>query len=85
MSQHLTTYLNDHFAGSVGALELLDHLIKTYKGKPLEQFFKDLCNEIDADQGELRDLKKNRRRGKRGSGSGLMGGREVLPREDSIE
>jgi hypothetical protein len=56
MSKDLTTYLNDHLAGSVGALELLDHLIKTYKGKPLEQFFKDLRNEIDADQGTLQDL-----------------------------
>jgi len=40
--QDLTIYLNDHLAGSVGALELVDHLIETYRGKPLEQFFKDL-------------------------------------------
>jgi hypothetical protein len=32
------TYLKDHLAGSVGALELLDHLIETYKGKPLAEF-----------------------------------------------
>jgi hypothetical protein len=56
MSKHLITYLNDHLAGSVAALELVDRLIETYKGKPLEQFFKDLRNEIDADQGELQDL-----------------------------
>jgi hypothetical protein len=56
MSKDLTTYLNDHLAGSVGGLELVDHLIETYKGKPLEQFFKDLRNEIDADQGTLQDL-----------------------------
>ena len=56
MSDDLTTYLNDHLAGSVGALELVDRLIETYKGKPLEQFFKDLRNEIDADQGELQNL-----------------------------
>jgi hypothetical protein len=37
-------------------LELVDRLIKTYKGKPLEQFFKDLRNDIDADQGELQNL-----------------------------
>jgi hypothetical protein len=37
-------------------LELLDRLIETYKGKPLEQFFKDLRNEIDADQDTLQDL-----------------------------
>ena len=56
MSKDLTTYLNDPLAGSVGGLELVDHLIETYKGKPLEQFFKDLRNEIDADQGTLQDL-----------------------------
>jgi hypothetical protein len=48
--------LNDHLAGSVAALELVDRLIATYKGKPLEQFFKDLRSEIDADQRELQDL-----------------------------
>jgi hypothetical protein len=37
-------------------LELLDRLIETYKGKALEQFFKDLRNEIDADQDTLQDL-----------------------------
>ena len=56
MSKNLTIYLNDHLAGSVAALELVDRLIETYKGKPLEQFFKDLRSEIDADQGELQDL-----------------------------
>jgi hypothetical protein len=48
--------LNDHLAGSVGALELVDHLIETYRGKPLEQFFKDLRDEIDADQSTLEKL-----------------------------
>ena len=55
MSKNLITYLNDHLAGSVAALELLDHLIETYQGKPLERFFKDLRSDIDADQGELQD------------------------------
>src|SRR5271169_822142 len=54
--QDLTIYLNDHLAGSVGALELVDHLIETYRGKPLEQFFKDLRDEIDADQSTLEKL-----------------------------
>ena len=54
--EELPIYLNDHLAGSVGALELLDRLIETYKGKPLEQFFNDLRNEIDADQDTLQDL-----------------------------
>jgi len=27
----LTTYLNDHHAGSLGALEMIDHLIEIFK------------------------------------------------------
>jgi hypothetical protein len=54
--EDLTIYLNDHLAGSVGALELLDRLIDTYKGKPLERFFVGLRNEIDADQETLKEL-----------------------------
>ena len=52
----LSTYLNDHMAGSVAALELLDHLIKTYEGKSLEKFFKDLRNDVSSDQEVLRKL-----------------------------
>lgn len=48
--------MNDHLAGSVAALELLDHFIKTYEGKPLGKFFKDLRDEIRADQEVLRTL-----------------------------
>jgi hypothetical protein len=54
----LTIYLNDHLAGSVSAIELVDRLIETYKGKPLEPFFTNLRNEIDADQRTLQDLIK---------------------------
>jgi hypothetical protein len=52
----LSTYLNDHLAGSVAALELLDHLIEAYEGKPLEKFFKDLRDDVSADQEVLRKL-----------------------------
>jgi hypothetical protein len=54
--EDLSNYLNDHLAGSVGALELLDRLIDVYQGKPLERFFRDLRNEIDADQETLKEL-----------------------------
>lgn len=57
--EELSSYLNDHLAGSVGALELLDRLIDVYKGKPLERFFIDLRNEIDADQAILKQLIAN--------------------------
>lgn len=53
---NLSTYLNDHLAGSVGALELLDRLIDIYKEKPLERFFTELRQDIDADQGTLKRL-----------------------------
>ena len=54
--EDLSSYLNDHLAGSVGALELLDRLIDTYQGKPLERFFQELRDEIDADQETLKKL-----------------------------
>ncbi len=52
----LSTYLNDHLAGSVAAIELLDHLIKVHEGKPLGKFFEELRGEINADQAVLRKL-----------------------------
>ena len=52
----LAIYLNDHLAGSVGALEMLDHLIKTYEGKPIAQLCREWREEISADQDALRDI-----------------------------
>lgn len=46
----LTTYLNDHLAGSVAALELLDHLIELHGGTEREQAFTALREEIDRDK-----------------------------------
>lgn len=57
-NENLTTYLNDHHAGSVGAVELVDNLIETFEGKPLEQFFKNLLQEIKRDQATLESLIK---------------------------
>ncbi len=54
----LTTYLNDHLAGSVAALELLDHLIKIKSGTPDESFFTSVRADITAAQDVLRDLLK---------------------------
>jgi hypothetical protein len=54
--EDLGTYLNDHLAGSVAALELLDRLIKTYEGKPLAHFLTELRGKIDADQRKLQEL-----------------------------
>jgi hypothetical protein len=52
----LSDYLNDHLAGSVGALELLDRLIENYADKPLEKFFRELRDEIQHEQEQLREL-----------------------------
>jgi hypothetical protein len=54
--EHLGSYLNDHLAGSVSALELLDRLIDTYQEKPLGRFFEELRIEINADQETLKEL-----------------------------
>jgi hypothetical protein len=53
---NLSTYLNDHLAGSVAALNMIDSLIDTYEEKPLAQFFRDLRAEIAADQAKLQGL-----------------------------
>jgi hypothetical protein len=52
----LSDYLNDHLAGSVAALELLDRLVAASEGKPLERFFRDLRADIQQDQEQLAEL-----------------------------
>jgi hypothetical protein len=54
--KELDSYLNDHLAGSIGAIELIAHWVKLYQGKPLGAFFTDLESEIRTDQDRLRDL-----------------------------
>jgi hypothetical protein len=54
--KELATYLNDHIAGSVAALDLLSHLRKANEGKPLEKFFRQLHADITEDQEVLRKL-----------------------------
>ena len=53
---NLAPYLNDHLAGSVAALNMIDHLIETFENKPLAQFFRGLRAEIAADQADLQWL-----------------------------
>ena len=54
--KHLTNYMKDHFAGSVAAVELLNHLISSHRGKTHEQFFIQLREEIGEDQEVLQVL-----------------------------
>ncbi len=57
-NSHLATYLNDHLAGSVGALEILDRLIDTYHDLPIAQFCREARGEISDDQDDLREVLK---------------------------
>lgn len=52
----LESYLNDHLAGSVSALELLDHWAKVRKDERLGNFFAEIEKEIQADQDTLRGV-----------------------------
>jgi hypothetical protein len=54
--EKLNDYLNDHLAGSVGALELLDRMVEACAGKPLERFFRDLRDDVRQDQEQLQEL-----------------------------
>ncbi|MEY2536956.1 MAG: hypothetical protein QOG67_696 [Verrucomicrobiota bacterium] len=54
--KQLISYLKDHLAGSVSAVELLDHLIKTHERDPLAKFFEALRDDIIADQDALKRL-----------------------------
>ena len=52
----LDSYLNEHLAGSVSALELIGHWAKIHKDEPLGSFFTEIEKEIKADQETLRDI-----------------------------
>lgn len=54
--ENLTSYLNDHLAGAVGALEHLDHLIKSGDDKQFEAFLRSLRLEIEVDKETLKKL-----------------------------
>ena len=54
--ERLHTYLNDHLAGSVAAIELLDDLIKHHSEDRFGKIFRDLRDEIKSDQETLRNL-----------------------------
>jgi hypothetical protein len=56
VEQHVATYLNDHLAGSEGALHLLEHLERAHAGTPMEQFAAGLRADIAADRRELEAL-----------------------------
>ena len=53
---NITTYLTDHLAGSVAALELLDHLVALREGKGDVEEIQSLKAEVEADQQLLQHL-----------------------------
>jgi hypothetical protein len=59
MSDPLTTYLQDHLAGALHAIELLKSIRDHHSGKPLGQFAAELLVEIEADRDVLAQLTEN--------------------------
>jgi hypothetical protein len=55
-NDNLATYLNDHLAGSVAALELLAYLEEQHAGTPVERLAADLRAGVAADRRELEAL-----------------------------
>jgi hypothetical protein len=52
----IETYLKDHYAGGIGALELIEHSIETHGGTPLAAFFAELYDDIKSDHDQLHKL-----------------------------
>jgi hypothetical protein len=55
-SAALTTYLNDHFAGSVAAIDLLDHLLERAPSPEAKRLFADIRAEVTQDQETLQAI-----------------------------
>lgn len=53
---YIATYLNDHLAGSVVAVELMENLETVYAGQPIADFIAKLRADIEVDIRELEDL-----------------------------
>ena len=56
VDDHIATYLNDHLAGSVVAIELMENLEAIYEGQPTAEFIAILRAEVEADRQELEQL-----------------------------
>ncbi|CAN5584728.1 hypothetical protein BH20VER3_BH20VER3_15220 [soil metagenome] len=54
--EQLEVYLQDHYAGGIGALELIEHSIKAHAGTPLAGFLEDLRADVKADHQQLENL-----------------------------
>jgi hypothetical protein len=54
--KQLEIYLQDHYAGAISALELIEHSIKEHEGEPLAAFFGELLSDVKADHEQLHNL-----------------------------
>ncbi len=54
--EHIATYLNDHLAGSVVAVELMENLESVFAGKPIAVFIAGLRVEVEEDVQELKSI-----------------------------
>ena len=54
--EHIATYLNDHLAGAVGALELLEHLETAHAGTEVGRLAAELRADVEADRQGLESL-----------------------------
>lgn len=54
--EQLEVYLQDHYAGGVGALELIEHSVKAHEGTGLGTFFEQLRADVKADHEQLHNL-----------------------------
>lgn len=54
--ENLTTYLRDHLAGSIVALEALNHLIIVFQDRPEGPQIVELKTEVEADQAVVKAL-----------------------------
>jgi hypothetical protein len=55
-NEHIATYLNDHLAGSVVAVELMEDLEAAYAERPIASFIAGLRVEVEADVEELKRI-----------------------------
>ena len=56
--EHLATYLNDHLAGSVVAVELMENLEELYADTPVAGFVAALRADVETDRQELESIMK---------------------------
>jgi hypothetical protein len=53
---NLATYLNDHLAGSAGAIDLIEHLLATQEATSIGRFLEELRSDVLADRQQLEAL-----------------------------